>query len=61
MLDDPDHSIDEERFILLGMSARLRVLVVVHAYRESAELIRIISAHQATRLERAQYAQGESR
>jgi uncharacterized DUF497 family protein len=61
LLDDPDHSIDEERFILLGLSARLRVLVVVHAYWESAELIRIISARKATRLERAQYAQGGSR
>jgi uncharacterized protein len=61
LLDDPDHSVDEERFILLGLSTRLRVLVVVHAYWEAAEVIRIISARRATRRERAQYAQGGSR
>jgi uncharacterized DUF497 family protein len=61
LLVDPDHSVDEDRFILLGLSARLRVLVVVHAYWESAGLIRIISARKATPRERVQYAQGGSR
>ena len=55
LLDDPDHSRGEERFILLGLSARFRVLVVVHAYRESEDTIRIISARKATRRERQQY------
>ena len=55
LLDDPDHSAVEERFILLGLSARFRVLVVVHAYRESEDTIRIISARKATRRERQQY------
>lgn len=51
---DPDHSDEEDRFILLGMSFRLRVLVVCHCYRESDTVIRIISARKAnTREERA--------
>ena len=53
--DDPDHSDDEERFLLLGMSAGLRVLVVVHCVREAGSVIRLISARKATRSERAQY------
>jgi len=52
---DPDHSQDEDRFILLGFSASLRLLVVCHSYREDDELIRIISARKATRNERKQY------
>ena len=54
-LDDPDHSTGEERFILLGLSAALRTLVVVHSYRETRDSIRIISARKATRPERAGY------
>ena len=46
---DPDHSEDEDRFILLGMSAVLRILVVCHCYRENDEKIRIISARKATK------------
>ena len=55
LLDNPDHSIDEPRFVLLGLSATLRVLLVVHSYREDDEVIRLISARKATRSERAQY------
>ena len=55
LLDDPDHSEDEERFILLGLSSRFRVLVVVHTYRGDEEVIRIISARRATKAERAYY------
>jgi uncharacterized DUF497 family protein len=55
LLDDPDHSGEEDRFLLLGLSAGLRVLVVVHCYREADSVIRIISARKATRTERAQY------
>ena len=55
LLDDPAHSTAEDRFILLGLSARFRVLVVVHAYRAADDLIRIISARRATRTERARY------
>ncbi len=55
LLDDPEHSTSEERFILLGLSSSFRVLVVVHAHRESSDLIRIMSARRATRPEQAQY------
>ena len=52
---DPDHSEDEDRFILLGMSLKLRVLVVCHCYRESDTVIRIISARKADKGEEADY------
>lgn len=55
LLDDPDHSRDEARFILLGLSANLRLLVVSHTYRKGDETIRIISARKATRSEQEQY------
>ena len=54
---DPDHSLDEDRFILLGFSAKLRILVVAHAYLQEETEIRIISARKATRKERKQYGQ----
>ena len=52
---DPDHSQTEDRFLLLGFSAKLRMLIVCHAYRENDEVIRIISARKATPNERRQY------
>jgi len=52
---DPDHSDDEDRFILLGLSSASRILVVCHCYRENDELIRIISARKATRRESSTY------
>jgi uncharacterized DUF497 family protein len=52
---DPEHSNDEDRYILLGMSATLRLLVVCHCYRESDTVIRIISARKAIKGERKQY------
>ena len=57
LLDDPDHSEDEDRFVLLGMSALLRVLVVVHCDREAAHAIRIISARKATNSEGRRYVE----
>ena len=59
LVDDPDHSEDEDRFILLGMSTSPRLLVVVHAYRETGGHIRIISARKATPRERKVYTQGQ--
>lgn len=56
LLDDPDHSMREERFVLLGLSAPLRLLLVVHSYRQGGETIRLMSARKATPTERAQYA-----
>lgn len=52
---DPDHSRDEDRFLMLGISFRLRVLVVCHCFRESDNVIRIISARKASRAEEADY------
>lgn len=52
---DGDHSDQEERFVMLGLSNLSRVLVVVHCVRDSNEVIRIISARRATRAERAYY------
>jgi uncharacterized DUF497 family protein len=53
--DDPDHSIHEERFILLGLSQSLKVLVVCHCYRSDEYTIRIISARKATKKEQGVY------
>lgn len=55
LIDDPDHSQGEERFLLLGLSAALRTLVVCHCYRQKDEVIRIISARKANRAEREEY------
>ncbi|MFB3923100.1 MAG: BrnT family toxin [Terriglobia bacterium] len=56
LITDPDHSEHEERFILLGLSSRLRVLVVCHCIRRRGEVIRIISARRADPQERDLYA-----
>jgi len=55
MIYDTEHSGDEERFIILGISSALRLLVVCHCYRENDMIIRIISARKATRKEQKQY------
>jgi uncharacterized DUF497 family protein len=57
LLNDPDHSYSEDRFVLLGLSVAFRVLVVVHKYRDQTDAIRIISARKATNSERASYDQ----
>jgi len=57
VIPDPEHSNDESRFILLGLSVRLRLLVVVHCYVETHEVVRIISARKADPSEREQYAE----
>jgi len=55
VFSDPDYSQTEERFILLGMNIRLRVLVVCHCYRESETIVRIISVRKADGEERENY------
>ena len=55
LIDDPDHSDDEERFVLLGLSTAPRILAVVHAHRSAPDTIRIISARKATKSERTTY------
>jgi len=52
---DPDHSIDEDRFILLGISYKLRIVVVCHCFRESDAVVRIISARKADGDEEKEY------
>jgi hypothetical protein len=52
---DPDHSDDEERFILLGMSIRLRAVIVCHCFRENETMVRIISARKADGDEEREY------
>lgn len=52
---DPDHSEDEDRFMMLGLSYQLRVLVVCHCYRASNTTIRIISARKADKQEEKEY------
>ena len=52
---DPDHSQDEDRFLMLGVSYRLRVLMVCHCFREHDSIIRIISARKATKKEIRRY------
>ena len=52
---DPDHSDEEDRFILLGISYKLKVLVVCHCFRESDSIIRIISARKADKEEEYEY------
>jgi uncharacterized protein len=48
LIGDPDHSDDEDRFILLGLSSSLRLLLVCHCYRTDGNVIRLISARKAT-------------
>lgn len=55
VIPDVEHSREEERFIILGVSGNLRILVVCHCYRENDEVIRLISARKANRFEEKQY------
>ena len=58
LIDDPDHSDGEDRFILLGLSSAMRVVMVCHCLRGEDQLIRIISARKATPRESKSYAGG---
>jgi uncharacterized DUF497 family protein len=55
LIADPEHSDNEDRFILLGMSSSLRIMVVCHCYRVQDDVIRIITARKATREEQDGY------
>ena len=52
---DAEHSQDEDRFVILGLSKNTRLLVVCHCYRESETIVRIISARKAAKSESEQY------
>lgn len=58
VIHDPEHSDDEERFVILGLSAASHMLVVIHCYRKKDKVIRIISARKATKQESKQYHGG---
>ena len=58
LFDDPEHSEEEERFLLLGMSANAKICIVCHCYRAEDAVIRIISARKATKNEEKRYARG---
>lgn len=58
LFDDPEHSEEEERFLLLGFSEQARMLIVCHCYRSDDEIIRIISARKATKKESSYYEKG---
>ena len=53
--DDPDHSTEEERLIIIGYSQKSNLLFVVHVYKESEQIIRIISARKASLRERSDF------
>jgi len=55
LIFDPDHSESEDRFILLGLSCSLKVLTVVHCYKDEDNIIRLISARKATKSEIKNY------
>ena len=55
LIDDPDHSAEEDRFVLLGLSSSLKVMLVCHCYRKEGNVIRIISARKASKHESKQY------
>jgi uncharacterized DUF497 family protein len=54
-IHDPEHSNEEDRFVILGLSKSLNLLVVCHCYRENDEIIRIITAREATKNESKAY------
>lgn len=55
LIPDPDNSDEEDRFILLGFSVHLKILIVSHCYRDEGQIIRIISARKANKSEQKQY------
>ena len=57
LIPDRDYSVDEDRFLLLGMSFKLKALMVCHCYRRQNEVVRIFSARKASNTERKQYEQ----
>lgn len=58
LFDDPEHSVLEDRFLLLGMSGSAKICIVCHCYKTSDTVIRIISARKATKKEEDRYVKG---
>jgi uncharacterized DUF497 family protein len=57
LFDDPDHSDEEDRFLILGITQRENLCIVSHCYRGADEIIRIISARKATKVETKFYVE----
>ncbi len=55
LIHDPDHSDEEERFLMLGLSFKQKLMLVVHCYRDDGNVVRLISARNASKNERKQY------
>ena len=58
LFDDPDHSIGEERFLIIGVTENEKVCIVSHCYKDTGNVIRIISARPATKNEKKTYTEG---
>ena len=58
LFDDPEHSEEEQRFLLLGISGSTKVCIVCHCFRADDTVIRIISARKATKKEEERYVRG---
>ena len=55
LFDDPEHSADEERFLIIGWVKNLNIYIVSHCYKENNGIIRLISARKATKKEKETY------
>lgn len=58
LFDDPDHSVGEERFLIIGSIKTMKICIVSHCYRGNDNRIRIISARPATKSEQSRYYRG---
>ncbi len=61
LFDDPDHSAEEERFLIIGLAETKGICIVSHCYRDDEDIIRIISARKATKNEKRIYQEGWER
>jgi len=55
IIHDPDHSIGEDRFIIIGLNKLMKLLIVCHCYKENEDIIRIFSSRKATKKEKREY------
>lgn len=58
LFDDPDHSLEEDRFLIIGSIKSLKICIVSHCYRDNNNVIRLISARTATKNEKRIYEEG---
>ncbi len=58
LFDDPDHSIEEDRFLIIGAIRSAKICIVSHCYRDNDNVIRLISAREATKSEKRVYQEG---